>query len=285
VAANNDGVWNNTGTSFDLFIRPAFYQTKWFYAACVLLLFALLHALHRVRLKTVRAEALGRLEARLAERERIARELHDTLLQSVQGLILRFHSVTERFPPHEPARQQMELALERAEKVLDEGRHRVKNLRASQSGVLMFSQALAAAGERLTQDHGARFQTSIEGVHRDLHPIVQEEALLIAQEALANAFRHAKARNIEAQIRYGADEMQVRIRDDGVGIDAAILSHGRPGHWGLIGMRERATKMHAYLSISSETNSGTEVKLGIPADVAYRSRREGARRDANYEHY
>jgi signal transduction histidine kinase len=246
--------------------------------------FVLLHTLHRVRLKTVRAEALGRLEARLAERERIARELHDTLLQSIQGLILRFHAATERIPQHEPARRQMESALERAEEVLNEGRHRVKNLRASEDGTLNFPQALAAAGNQLTQEHGAQFQASVEGAHRDLHPIVQEEVFLIAREALANAFRHAKARTIKAQILYDATEMRMCIRDDGIGIDAAILNHGRPGHWGLLGMRERATKIHAYLSISSDPNSGTEVKLRIPADVAYKAQHESSRRTAHYEH-
>jgi signal transduction histidine kinase/ligand-binding sensor domain-containing protein len=284
VAANNDGLWNNTGTSLALFISPAFYQTKWFYAACLVMFFALLHTLHRVRLKTVRAEALGRLEARLAERERIARELHDTLLQSIQGLILRFHAVTERIPPREPARRQMESALERAEEVLNEGRHRVKNLRASEDGALNFHQALEAAGKQLTQEHDARFQASVEGAHRDLHPIVQEEAFLIAREALTNAFRHAKARTIEAQILYDAAEMRLCIRDDGIGIDAAILNRGRPGHWGLLGMRERATKIQAYLSISSDPNSGTEVKLRIPADVAYKAQHESSRRTAQYEH-
>jgi signal transduction histidine kinase len=271
IAANNDGVWNNAGASIQLFIQPAFYQTRWFHAACMLVFLLLLLALHRVRLKAVRAEALGRLEERLAERERIARELHDTLLQSVQGLMLRFQAASERLPQHETARLQMESALVRAEKVMNEGRKRLKNLRTADSGAMNFVGALAATGELFAQNSATQFHASVEGAHRDLHPIVREEVLLIAREALANAFRHAQARTIETQLCYTATELYVRICDDGVGIDTDILNRGRPGHWGLAGMRERAKNIGARFTLSSEPAGGTAVELRIPADVAYQS--------------
>jgi signal transduction histidine kinase len=237
----------------------------------MLVFLLLLLALHRVRLKAVRAEALGRLEERLAERERIARELHDTLLQSVQGLMLRFQAASERLPQREPARLQMESALVRAEKVMDEGRERLKNLRTTDSGAKNFVGALAATGELFAQNSATRFHASVEGAHRDLHPIVQEEVLLIAREALANAFRHAQARTIETRISYNATELYVRICDDGAGIDTDILNRGRPGHWGLAGMRERAENIGARLTISREPAGGTAVELHIPADVVYQS--------------
>jgi signal transduction histidine kinase len=165
----------------------------------------------------------------------------------------------------------MESALVRAEKVMNEGRKRLKNLRTADSGAMNFVGALAATGELFAQNSATQFHASVEGAHRDLHPIVREEVLLIAREALANAFRHAQARTIETQLCYTATELYVRICDDGVGIDTDILNRGRPGHWGLAGMRERAKNIGARFTLSSEPAGGTAVELRIPADVAYQS--------------
>lgn len=274
IAANNDGVWNDVGASQALTIKPAFYQTKWFFALCTLMGLTLLHSLHQLRLKQVGAQVRGRLEERLAERVRIARELHDTLLQSIQGLILRFHAIAERVPQREPTREQMERALVRAEEALDEARNRVQNLRAAEDSTIELSLALAAAGEQLAQGHAVQFRVSVEGTPRTLHPIVREEALLIAREALTNALRHANARNVEAEVSYGTSEMHVRVRDDGAGIDAEVLNiGGRVGHWGLEGMRERTRKIRARLSIWSKPDAGTEIDLCVSAEVAYTTHR------------
>ena len=283
VASNNDGVWNNTGAFTNFTITPAFYQTKWFYSLCALVCLGILFVLYKLRVQQVTAQVRGRLEARLAERERIARELHDTLLQGVQGLIWRFQAVADRIPKQEPSRGLMEQALERADQVLGESRDRVKDLRASGSDVADLPQALAAEGEQLAFAHPTLFRTSVEGAPRDLHPIVREEVLLIAREALCNAFRHSGAHHIEVEVSYTEAALQVRIRDDGQGIGAEVLdAGGRPGHFGLLGMRERATKIRAQLTVWSKPAAGTEVDLRVPADVAYRRSQNTPRRTRSW---
>jgi signal transduction histidine kinase/ligand-binding sensor domain-containing protein len=276
TAANNDGVWSTTEASLNFTISPAFYQTAWFRAVCALVCVFPLWFLYALRIRDIRAKARGRLEERLAERERIARELHDTLLQGVEGLVLRFQAVANRMPKREPARELLERALERADQVLDEGRDRVMNLRAGAGDAGELAQALAAAGEQLALANPAQFRTTTEGAPRDLHPIVHEEMLLIGREALANAFRHAGADKIEAQVSYGNLALKVRIRDDGRGLDADVLQDGRPGHWGLVGMRERAKKIRAHLELWSKPGAGTEIELRLPAELAYRNKRRVA---------
>ena len=271
VASNNDGVWNSSGVSVSFAILPAFYQTTWFYSLCAMMCVALAAALYRARMQQVSAHIRARLEERLAERERIARELHDTLLQGVQGLILRFQAATNRIPEREPARGLMERALERADELLGESRARVKDLRAPMANAIELPQALAAEGEQLALAHPVPFRASTEGVPRELHPIVHEEALLLGREALANAFRHANASQIEADVFYGETELRMRVRGNGIGIDQALVYGGeRAGHWGLLGMRERAKKLSGHLDIWSTQNAGTEIELRVPASVAYR---------------
>jgi len=271
IASNNDGVWNTKGASVGFTILPAFYQTRWFYALSALACVVLLAGLYKVRVRQVAAQVRDRLEARLAERERIARELHDTLLQGVQGLIWRFQAATDRIPQDQPGRQLLEQSLDRADKLLEESRDKVKDLRSGARDVADLTQALAAEGEQLAQHHSAKFQVSAEGTPRALHPIVREEGFLIAREALGNAFRHSGAKDIEAEVSYGAVALHVRIRDNGRGIDAPVLeTGGRPGHFGLIGMRERAKKLGGHLEIWSKPDAGTEMDLRVPAHVAYR---------------
>jgi signal transduction histidine kinase/ligand-binding sensor domain-containing protein len=270
AAANEDGVWNETGATIGFAIPPAFYQTRWFYSLCALAVLAVLTILYRVRVHQVAAQVRGRLEARLAERERIARDLHDTLLQGMQGLIWRFQAAADRIPRNEPARQLMEQSLDRADRLLGESRDKVKDLRPSGSDASDLAKTLAAEGEQFAQLHGALFKVTVEGAGRDLHPIVREEGVLIGREALSNAFRHAQARNIEAEVSYGDSALHIRIRDDGLGISPTVLEAGTPGHFGLVGMRERAKKLGAHLAVWSKPGAGTEVDLRVPADVAYK---------------
>jgi signal transduction histidine kinase len=271
IAANNDGVWNSIGASLPFTIAPAFYQTRWFYALCALICVGLLWILYMMRIRQISSQVRGRLEERLAERERIARDLHDTLLQSIQGLILRLRATVARLPKQMEAYSQMEQALERADEVLTEGRDRVKYLRASPSLDTDLPRAIESVGEQMATSLTARFRLKVDGISRDLHPIVLEEALFIAREALVNAFRHANAHQIEVEISFGKTELLVRIRDDGEGIGAEVLQRGgRDGHWGLLGMRERAKKIRATLTIWSKSGAGTEVDLRVPANVAYR---------------
>ena len=268
VAANNDGLWSTSSASVSFTIRPAFYQTAWFYTPCALLCLGLLAALHRVRILQVRARVRARLEERLVERERTARELHDTLVQGVQGLILSFQAITNRIPGREPARALLEQTLERADDLLGESRAQIKDLHTPASSVVwLLPRALAAHGVRLALANPAKFRVSVAGMLRKLDPIVRQEILLLGREALANAFRHAKARRIEADVLYGDTELRVRVRDNGGGIDHTLLQAG--GHWGLLGMRERAKKLNAHLEIWSTRDAGTEIELRVPAEVAY----------------
>lgn len=270
-ASNAGGAWSKNGASIAFTIAPAFYQTSWFYALCALACVALLTLLYRVRIAQVAAQVRGQMQARLAERERIARDLHDTLLQGMHGLIWRFQAATDRIPADQPARQLMEQSLDRADKLLEEGRDRLKELRPAGSGVTDLAQAVAAEGEQLARHQSAKFQASVQGVPRDLHPIVREEAFLIAREALGNAFRHSGAKDIEVEVTCGDAALHIRVRDDGRGISAPVLeAGGRPQHFGLIGMRERAKKLGGKLQIWSKPDAGTEVDLSVPAHVAYR---------------
>lgn len=278
TAANNDGVWNDTGASIEFTVPPAFYQTRWFYALCVVACLAVLTVSYRVRVRQVAAQVRGRLEERLAERERIARDLHDTLLQGVQGLIWRFQAATDRIPRGEAARDLMEQSLDRADKLLEESRDKVKDLRPDASTLADLAQALATEGEQFAKLHSAKFRVSVHGAPRDLHPIVREEGFMIGREAMANAFRHADAADIEAEVTYDHTALHIRIRDDGRGIGAAVLdAGGRPGHFGLLGMRERAQRLGGQLEVWSKPGAGTEIDLRVPAEVAYRRSQAAAR--------
>lgn len=271
TAANNDGVWNETGTSIDFTIAPAFYQTRWFHALCALLCLGVLIIFYRLRIGQVRAQTGRLLGARLAERERIARELHDTLLQGMQGLIWRFQAATDRIPSGEPARELMEQSLERADRLMGEGRDRIKDLRAAGGDGFDLAEALAVEGEALALAHAMEFRLTIEGAPRNLHPIVRQEVFLIAREALGNSCKHSGARHVEAQASYDETGLRIRVRDDGRGISADVLTGGRPNRFGLVGMRERAEKLGARLEIWSRPGAGTEIDLRIPAKVAYQT--------------
>lgn len=277
IAANNDGVWNREGAALEFTIPPTFLQSIWFQLICVGLLGGLLWLAYRLRMQQVAARIRSELEVRLAERERIARELHDTLLQGFQGLVLRFQAVAERIPPRQPLRKTIDEALNRADAVLVEGRDRVRELRhAALSGDL--AQALIEAAGDLAADHPARFDLTIEGRPRDLHPMVREEAQRIGEEAIRNAFQHSRARAIEAVLTYRPGRLVLAVRDNGVGLPGDVAATGeRAGHFGLTGMRERAESVGGALSVVSRQGAGTEVLLSIPARSAYAPRASGWR--------
>jgi signal transduction histidine kinase len=212
---------------------------------------------------------------RVAERTRIARELHDTLLQSFHGLLLRFQTTSYLLPdrPAE-AKEKLDRAIAQAAQAITEGRDAVQALRTSTVETNNLPVAISALGQELATDstggQTAAFHVAIEGEARDLRPIVRDEIYKTAAEALRNAFRHARARRVEVEIRYDCDEFRLRVRDDGKGIDPAVLSaHGNDGHYGLRGMPERATLIGGTLSVWSEVNAGTELELRVPGRAAY----------------
>jgi signal transduction histidine kinase len=212
------------------------------------------------------------MEARLAERESIARDLHDTLLQSVQGLILKIHAVTKRIPDGELVRQDMERALDYADQVLMEGRDRVRNLRTTGPLIRDLPAAFRQIADRTSHDRKMVVQTVVEGTPRELHPLVLEEVFAIGREALINALSHSAGQHVEVEITYDARQFRLRVRDDGRGIDSAILENGgRDNHWGLHSMRERAREIGGQLELWSRPGNGTEVELTLPAGTTYQA--------------
>ena len=239
---------------------------------------ALLWAAYQWRVRQLHHQFEMTLEARVGERTRIARELHDTLLQSFHGLLLRFQTVSQLLPerPME-AKEKLDSAIEQAAEAITEGRDAVQGLRDSTVQSNDLALAISTLGEELATDstnHRPAFRVAVEGESRDLHPILRDEVYKIAAEALRNAFRHAHARQVEVEIRYDNEQFRLRVRDDGKGIDPAILSsQGREGHYGLPGMRERATLIGGKLAVWSEVDAGTEVELRVPASIAYATAR------------
>jgi signal transduction histidine kinase len=275
IASNNSGVWNEAGASLDFAIDPAYYQTAWFRLSCVAAILALLGAAYQMRVRYLAQQFNMRLEERVGERTRIARDLHDTLLQSFQGVLLKFHAVTYLIPEH-PAEAQktMETAIEQARQAIAEGRDAVQGLRSSTVVSNDLARAIGTLGEELAGNSTGRkspeFCVQVEGKPRDLAPLVRDEAYRIAGEALRNAFRHADAMRIEVEIRYDPRQLRLRVRDNGKGMDPEVLDGGgRAGHHGLPGMHERAKLVGGKLAIWSEIDCGTETELTIPASIAY----------------
>ncbi len=273
IACNNDGVWNETGASLDLSITPAWYQTTLFRVSCASAFILCLWALYQLRLRQLERQFNMGLEARVDERSRIARELHDTLLQSFHGLLLRFQAVSNLLPAGE-AKQRLDGAIEHAAEAITEGRDAVHELRASTAVTSDLAEAIGALGEELASDKGSQnapvFQVHVEGTARGVDPMLRDEVYRIVAEGLRNAFRHAEARRIEVEVHYDERELRLRLRDDGRGMDARVLDGERhSGHWGLRGMRERAKLIGGSLEVWSELDSGSEVELRIPASVAY----------------
>jgi signal transduction histidine kinase/ligand-binding sensor domain-containing protein len=281
VACNSDGVWNDRAAMLDFSIAPAYYQTNWFRALCMAAFLALLWAAYQWRLRQLRHQFEITLDVRVNERTRIARELHDTLLQSFHGLLLRFQTVSQLLPgrPVE-AKDSLDGAIEQVAEAITEGRDAVQGLRDSTVQNNDLALAISTLGEELatySTNHRPSFRVAVEGQSRNLHPILRDETYKIAAEALRNAFRHARARQIEVEIRYDNEQFRLRVRDDGSGIDPAVLSRqGSEGHYGLPGMRERATIIGAKLTVWSEVDAGTEVELCLPAVAAYATSRGGS---------
>jgi signal transduction histidine kinase len=270
VASNNSGVWNEAGDSFDFSIDPAYYQTRWFQAACVAAFVALLWGLHQYRLHQSAREFDMRLDERVSERTRLARDLHDTLLQSFHGLMLHLEVVNELLPAGK-AKAELKKSLGLADFAIAEGRNAVYDLRSSARTTNDLPESIKALGDELAKPDSAAFHLVVEGPVRDLHPIVRDEMYRITREALQNAFKHGRARHIETEITYGKLEFRLRIRDDGQGIPPEILEEGRPGHYGLPGMRERARQIGGKLDIWSGAGAGTEIELTIPGSTLYRT--------------
>ncbi|WP_227470453.1 sensor histidine kinase [Massilia sp. YMA4] len=273
TAANEDGLWNEAGATLDVQIPPTFVQTPWFVVLLALGGAALLFAAYTLRMRHVTRRLAERMQERmherLAERSRIARSLHDTLLQAVQGLIMSFHAHVRQLPAGTRERERLDLALDRADRLLVEGRDQIMDLRASAPPPDL-AEALHEFAAGLAEPAAQAFEMTVTGLRQPLRPQVSEELQAIAREALCNAGRYAQAERIVLEVDYGSAAFTLRVRDDGCGLDAAVAqAGGRPGHWGLVGMRERAAAIGATLRMASGPGQGTALEVTLPAARAY----------------
>jgi ligand-binding sensor domain-containing protein/signal transduction histidine kinase len=282
--SSSSGVWNEQGVALRIRILPPWWNTKWFLALCGATLLALLWATHQLRAQRLHQQFNMRLEERVGERTRIARDLHDTLLQSFQGLVFRLQGALNQLPNRpEKAYEVLENALVSADQAIAEGRSAVQELRSGPFNESNLEQMLLATGRELASSQNAGdsappLRVIVEGNRRAKRPMIRGEIYRIGRELLRNAYRHAQAQNIEAELRYDDEAFLLIVRDDGKGIDPQVLKrHGRPGHWGLPGLYERAEGIRGRLDIWSEAGAGTEVRLTVPSAVAYEKSSERGR--------
>jgi signal transduction histidine kinase/ligand-binding sensor domain-containing protein len=277
AASNNTGMWNEAGASFNLTIETAYYQTTWFLLSCVAVFLAVLWIGYRLRLRQLAWQFHLRMEERVNERTRIARDLHDTLLQSFQAVLLKLSVFSYRLTDQPEAKKEFENMVEQTREAVTEGRDAVQGLRSSTVLTNEMEHAIKSLGEQLAcgvsyshDGNSPEFRVLVEGASRELVPMVRDEVYRIAAEAVRNARLHAQARQIEVSIQYGDRHFRLLVRDNGKGIEPKILDEGyREGHHGLQGMRERAKVVEGRLILRSKPDSGTEVELTIPASRAY----------------
>ena len=251
-----------------LVVMPAFYQTRWFELLCVLLCMYALYFAYQLRLAQVARHIQVQVEARANERIRIARDLHDTLLQGFQGLMLNIHVAAQEVPTETQPRRLLENALKRADNLLSEGRDRIGDLRGGILRDKSLEEAFRKVGEELATGTGIDFRVDSSLPVRKLNEDVAEEAFYIGREAIVNSFRHARTRRISVVLKYDRRQLELVLADDGIGIsERPELSEVRD-HFGMVGMQERARKLNAVLSQES-ADPGTIITLRIPATVAY----------------
>lgn len=270
MACNDAGLWSEATARSVVFLTPAFYQTWIFRGLCILGLAAILWWLVRLRIAGIVHQQQLRLNERLAERERIARELHDTLLQSLFGISLHFQTVLHEMDPDDPNHRLLCDALDKSDTIMREGRDRVRDLRGHKDNPCAL-ESLSDYAAQLQNFQPIVFNASSTGTVRRLEPLAEEEVVLIFREALNNAFHHSGASLIELTLAFEHRHFCVTLTDNGRGIDESVLlTGGREDHWGLPGMRERARKLRADFQIESPAGGGTVIRLSVPSSSAYR---------------
>jgi signal transduction histidine kinase/streptogramin lyase len=273
VASNPDGAWNGDEAVVAFEVDPLFWQTWWFRISAVVACAGAVTAFFRFRVQRLAKQLNLRFEERLAERTRIAQELHDTLLQGFLSASMQVHVATDSLPADSQARATLTRALQLMRQVIDEGRNTVRGLRSSNTSSLDLENAFSRIQHELVTHarigERAEFRVIVEGQRRALHPLLRDDVYRIGREALINAFRHARAKNIEIELKYSPGQLRILVRDDGCGIEPHILESGRDGHWGIVGMRERAEQIGAQLHVYTSAAGGTEVELAVPGHVAF----------------
>ena len=263
------GPWTVPGASLSIDVLPPWWQTWWFRVTCIVIALAALGTLYRWRLRQIAARLTLRMEERLTERTRIAQDLHDTLLQGLLSVSLQLAIANGKLADSEPLKSQYINILSVLRQVVDESRSAVRGLRKLTAEAETLEQVIAQIPQDLAGEGGTDLLLTVEGRARTIRPLVRDELYLIIREALANAWRHARASHIEAVVQYAENLLRVAVRDNGVGIDPAVMQGGRSGHYGLSGMRERAERIGAELNLSSALNAGTEMEVLVPGKIAY----------------
>jgi signal transduction histidine kinase len=268
-ASNSDGVWNPNGASLDFAVAPAYYQTLGFRILSALCVALLVWLIFRMRVHTLTERIRLREAARASERERIARQIHDTFLQSVQAFLLRFSVVAEAVAKDHPAQPLLKELVQLSDGVVAEVRGGIHELRESHTPQGNLVDELAASGKTMAAGKPVVLSVAVTGQVRELAADAYENVRAIAEEAMRNAVTHAEARSIQVELHYSNTGLRLSVCDDGRGIDERILQHGLADHWGLVGMRERASTMRARLTVSSRPGAGIGLKLVVPAEVAF----------------
>ncbi len=270
-ACNRDGVWDRVGITYKITQQPYFYETNLFRIAAVVIFGMMLTGAYRYRLSRLTAEMNARLDERVLERTRLARDLHDTLIQTIHGTKMVADAGLD--DSRDPAT--LHRALQRVSDVLEqasqEGRAALSALRSSATQRNDLAEALEQAAEDCVSKNSLEFSLTVEGSVRDIHPIVRDEVYRIAYEAMRNACSHSKASRLDVKLSY-ARSLVIRVQDNGIGMDKELLAKGKEGHFGIKGMRERAERIGATLLMNS-TSSGTDVELTVPRNVAFRERK------------
>ena len=269
IASNPDGIWNSADTTIRFEIDPVIWQTGWFRLSVLVTCILAFAAVYRLRLHELTKQLNVRFEERLAERTRIAQDLHDTLLQGFLSASMQLHVAVDGLPADSPARPPLNRVLELISQVIEEGRNAVRGLRSAQSASLDLEQTFSRVQQELGIQDAVAFRIIVDGAPRPLHPVLRDEVYRIGREALVNAFRHARATIIEVELEYSTKHFRVLVRDNGHGIDPQVLQSGREGHFGLSGMRERAERIGARLRVWSRAEAGTEVELTVPGHIAF----------------
>ncbi|NYF79048.1 signal transduction histidine kinase/ligand-binding sensor domain-containing protein [Granulicella arctica] len=279
AAANDAGVWSNRAASVTFTVLPTFVQTIWFKLGVLLGLIALFFLISRIRLNLTKRRIANHMYEILGERQRIARDLHDTLLQSVQALMFKVAVATKKLPPDSAVRPILEATVTQSDQVLLEGRKLIMKLQTKEEPSDALLDTLREVGEELRNTYpSTQFVVDARGSERILSTVVNPELGTIGREALANAFRHADAAHVWLTLDATPEELRLDVRDDGRGIDKEVLTQGyRPGHWGLRNMKERARRLGGHCEITSSPETGTTIEIAIPAFVAYKDAPHGVR--------
>jgi signal transduction histidine kinase len=276
IASNPDGVWNSSPTVIPFEIQPELWQTRWFKLSIGLACVLAGWALYRLRLRQLTAQLNLRFQERLGERTRIAQELHDTLLQGFLSASMHLHVAADQLPAESPEKPLFSRILLSTSQVIEEGRNALRGLRSPRSDSTALDQAFAQVAQELDLQDKIDFRLIVLGQPRPLHPLLRDEVYRIGREALINAFRHARAKKIEVELKYSLRYLHVFVRDDGCGIDPRAPQSGIDGHWGVSGMRERADRIGARLHVFTKASAGTEIELSVPSRVAFRDERSHA---------